>query len=672
MAISDRISDNYKIKGGEQCSKVKENYLIELAAAGVKNKEVPSDLTSNYNLCGGDGESIIIEDVEAGKIIVNRGNGYIDDCKDEALTITKEVDRLKVNKVDGKCQKLADKYLDTYKIDNKDTHLFMKDEYNNNGIPGLVNVTEQNYTDFRNNWRRKYDRAKDESLCKGVTATNINDYNASMNKHYAGQIKYDQTSLLNINKTMFNDQAGQHAIQGKGPTWLDMNFLSCDREDYETLSIGEKVKAKYINDHPFKSGWYGAQIKNTKDKWNAVCRNPQEPCCGMGVLKPVNEKTDKEIKKEIKKIEGEIQELKSKRNGDVLKGSGYSDWKKRYDKAKNQQQEKFCPIPEYEKGTEIIRFVDLQSYGEEGIIRLRLIYPDGGSIPQFIDDNGVTRGPVTVESWLKDVFEMDGEKYIIFDQPARNYPIDIEDTGGMGVKKTFDKFDGGFNSAYAKKANKAFKNIADADNNITDKYARLLELKNLQQGEPKICKCESKKYRTNPELFNDIIDKNKQGCNEMLDGLEYSIQFDNEGEVDMTDSGGSTERWRTIDELKTGASWYINNRNNIHKDNKNIKQESGLIDNILKNDSDLDNTNLFTGFSDKLFGCKTKSRNINSERKTYTMDWNRLDDMGKLKYGFKGEDLHMKILSLTDKIKQKKNISTLFYIIFNYVIIFNI
>ena len=51
------------------------------------------------------------------------------------------------------------------------------------------------------------------------------------------------------------------------------------------------------------------------------------------------------------------------------------------------------------------------------------------------------------------------------------------------------------------------------------------------------------------------------------------------------------------------------------------------------------------------------------------MDWNRLDDMGKLKYGFKGEDLHTKILSLTDK--KTKKIFT-FYIIFNYVIIFNI
>ena len=670
LQTNNRNSNNYKIvSGGIKCTDAINEYndmKPEEKAAVIANPN------SSYNLCGGGG-SINIDDVKAGKIIVNRGNdnNYINDCFNEPLTITKATDRLKVSEPISKCQKLAEKYLDTYKIDNENTRLFMKDEDNNNGIPGLVNVTEQDYSQFKDDWEGKFIRERDESLCKGQIATNINDYSVSMNNHYVNQINKKETSLLNINKTMFNDPDGKHAIKGKGPTWLDMNFLSCDREDYEVLSIGERVKAKYINDHPFKSGWYGATIKNTKEKWNPVCRNPQEPCCGMGVLKPVNEKTDKEIKKEIKKIEGEIGELKSKRNGGGLKGSGYSEWKKRYDKAKNKGEEKFCPIPKYKKGTEIIRYVDLQGYGGgEGITRLRIIYSDEPSTPKFIDDNGVTRGPDRQDGWLKEVFEMDGENYIIFDHQAQNYPIDIEATSGIGVEQGFNEFGSGFGSAYIKKANKAFKNIADTDNNITDKYAQLLELRNLQEGEPKICKCETKKYRTNPELFNDIIEKDKQGCNEMLDGLQYSIQFDNEGVIDTTNNDNINPRWRTIDELKTGSSWYINNRNNIHKDNKKIEQESGLIDNILKNDSDLDNTNLFTGFSDKLFGCKTKSRNINRERKTYTMDWNRLDDMGKLKYGFKGEDLHMKILSLTDKIKQKKNISTLFFTSFSIMLLY--
>ena len=300
LLISDRNSDYYKINGGEQCSKVKNGY-------NQGNEFDKVSMESDYNLCGGGG-SINIDDVKAGIIIVNRGNDYINDCFNEPLTITKDVDRLKVSNLDDgiddpiderKCQKLAEKYLDTYKIDNESTRLFMKDEDHNNGIPGVVNVTEQNYNEFKGHWKGKYDRAKDESLCKGQIATNINDYSASMNNHYVNQINKNETSLLNINKTMFNDPSGNNAIIGKGPTWLDMNFLSCDREDYELLSIGERVKAKYINDHPFKSGWYGATIKNTKEKWNSVCRNPQEPCCGMGVIKPVDEKTAKQIEDEI-------------------------------------------------------------------------------------------------------------------------------------------------------------------------------------------------------------------------------------------------------------------------------------------------------------------------------------------------------------------------------------
>ena len=86
---------------------------------------VKVSMESDYNLCGGGG-SINFDDVKAGKIIVNRGNDYIDECKNEPLTISKGVDRLKVSEVDGKCEKLADKYLDTYKIDNENTRLFIK------------------------------------------------------------------------------------------------------------------------------------------------------------------------------------------------------------------------------------------------------------------------------------------------------------------------------------------------------------------------------------------------------------------------------------------------------------------------------------------------------------------------------------------------------------------
>ena len=52
------------------------------------------------------------------------------------------------------------------------------------------------------------------------------------------------------------------------------------------------------------------------------------------------------------------------------------------------------------------------------------------------------------------------------------------------------------------------------------------------------------------------------------------------------------------------------------------------------------------------------------------MDWNRLEDNGKLKYGFKGEELHMKILALTNKIKEKKNISILFLTSFSAMLLY--
>ena len=692
LLTDNRDSDNYKIKGGEQCSKVKNDYNNALS-----NLSLTSDLTYNYNLCGGDDESIIIEDVEVGKIIVNRSNDYIDECKDKPLTITKDTNRLKVsNRDDGKCQQLADEYLDKYKIHDANTRLFIKNEKDLQPMPGLVNVTEQNYNDFRDNWLRKYDRAKGESLCKGVTATNINDYNASMNNHYVNQINNKETSLLNINKTMFNDPAGQHAIQGKGPTWLDMNFLSCDREDYETLSIGERVKAKYINDHPFKSGWYGAQIKNTKDKWNAVCRNPQEPCCGMGVIKRVDEKRAKELEKEIKRIENVINDNISKRNGGIL-NPGFIKWKERWERNKingpkeeggtgywSNSRESNCgeentksdapndyiPIPIYEgpvhtyvktKESGVIEVsVEMKDDGEQIIKETK----GGMEFPvEEIDDNYT----VKARDWKEDDKTKQNKILPVFKDKeiCKNYPVDY-------MCKNIPAQNGGdvIDEKFVDNVNKLFDTITEYDEIINNSQKKLDNLKDTLKNIGFECKCESKKYRTNPELFNDIIDKDKQGCNEMLDGLEYSIQFDNEAKVDMKDTEANTERWRTIDELKTGASWYINNRNNIHKDNKNIKQESGLIDNILKNDSDLDNTNLFTGFSDKLFGCKTKSRNINSARKTYTMDWNRLDDMGKLKYGFKGEDLHMKILSLTDKIKQKKNISTLFFTSFSIMLLY--
>ena len=42
----------------------------------------------------------------------------------------------------------------------------------------------------------------------------------------------------------------------------------------------------------------------------------------------------------------------------------------------------------------------------------------------------------------------------------------------------------------------------------------------------------------------------------MLDGLQYSIQFDNEAGIDTTNNDNINPRWRTIDELKTGSSWY--------------------------------------------------------------------------------------------------------------------
>ncbi len=650
LPINNKVSDNYQIvSGGKKCTDAINEY-----GNALSNMSAPTqDMESDYNLCGGGG-SINFDDVKAGKIIVNRDNDYIDECKNAPLTITKDVDRLKLSKVDGKCQKLADKYLDTYKIDNENTRLFMKDEDYNYGIPGVVNRTEQNYNEFKSHWTGKFFREKDESLCKGLIATNINDYSASMNNHYVNQINNKETSLLNINKTMFNDPSGNNAIIGKGPTWLDMNFLSCDREDYEVLSIGERVKAKYINDHPFKSGWYGATIKNTKEKWNAVCRNPQEPCCGMGVIKPVDEKTAKQIEDEKKKIQNLIKEHTSKRNGNLFK-PGFIQWKERWERNKinGPGGNRYIPIPTYDepvkiyvktKESEIILVTVEMKDGEQQITD----ESNNNILVEDIDDNYT----VKARDWVENDETKQKKILPVFQDNCKNYPIK----------------GGGQADNFVKNVNKLFKTISNHDKAIYENYNKLNELNNIKIVQE--CKCETKKYRTNPELFNDIIDKDKQGCNEMLDGLQYSIQFDNEAGIDTTNNDNINPRWRTIDELKTGSSWYINNRNNIHKGNKQIEQESGLIDNILKNDSDLDNTNLFTGFSDKLFGCKTKTRNINSERKTYTMDWNRLDDMGKLKYGFKGEDLHMKILSLTDKIKQKKNISTLFFTSFSIMLLY--
>ena len=681
LPINNKVSDNYKIvSGGIKCTDAINEYN------NMKPEEKPAVIAnpnSSYNLCGGGG-SINIDDVKAGKIIVNRGNdnNYINDCFNEPLTITKATDRLKVSETSSKCQKLADKYLDTYKNDNESTRLFMKDEDNNNGIPGLVNVTEQDYNQFKGDWEGKFIRERDESLCRGQIATNINDYSASMNNHYVNQINNKETSLLNINKTMFNDPSGNNAIIGKGPTWLDMNFLSCDREDYEVLSIGERVKAKYINDHPFKSGWYGATIKNTKEKWNAVCRNPQEPCCGMGVIKPVDEKTAKQIEDEKKKIQNLIKEHTSKRNGNLFK-PGFIQWKDRWERNKingpggndtytwknscpsgKECPNDYIPIPTYDepvktyvktKESEIILVTVEMKDGEQQITD----ESNNNILVEDIDDNYT----VKARDWVENDETKQKKILPVFQDNCKNYPI-------TGYIPSIEAKNGGqeINDNFVKNVNKLFKTISNHDKAIYENYNKLNELNNIKIVQE--CKCETKKYRTNPELFNDIIDKDKQGCNEMLDGLQYSIQFDNEAGIDTTNNDNINPRWRTIDELKTGSSWYINNRNNIHKANKQIEQESGLIDNILKNDSDLDNTNLFTGFSDKLFGCKTKTRNINSERKTYTMDWNRLDDMGKLKYGFKGEDLHMKILSLTDKIKQKKNISTLFFTSFSIMLLY--
>lgn len=147
-----------------------------------------------------------------------------------------------------------------------------------------------------------------------------------------------------------------------------------------------------------------------------------------------------------------------------------------------------------------------------------------------------------------------------------------------------------------------------------------------------------------------IVAKNPE--NKMEYGIRWNDSTDDKDEI--------TEEWnwRNIGDLKIGASWYINNRNNLDTKVNDEKSERGLIPNLVKNDSDLEQTNLFTGFSDKILGCKFK--NNNGGRYTYEMDWLRLDGNGKLKYGFTPEEISTKRQKLLRMIKDKKSIQILF------------
>lgn len=148
-----------------------------------------------------------------------------------------------------------------------------------------------------------------------------------------------------------------------------------------------------------------------------------------------------------------------------------------------------------------------------------------------------------------------------------------------------------------------------------------------------------------------IVEKNPDNIS------EYGIRW-NDGTDDKDEITGEWN-WRNIDDLKIGASWYINNRNNLDSSVNDEDSERGLIPNLIKNDSDLDQTNLFTGYSDKLMGCKFETKN-NEGRYTYKSDLTRLDESGKLKYGFTPEEIINKQQSILKQITKKKNISMLF------------
>lgn len=573
-----------------------------------------------------------------------------------------------------KCKALANEYLDVYS--GKDGK-FMYHEEGRGGIP--LKIPEP---DFYKKWEEVFYKTQDNAGCHDIQATSINDYNMNMSNYYVSKVKQDYTNstLSNINKTLYNDPTGNNKIVGKGGTWLDMNFLSCDREDYELLSVDEKVKAKYINNHPYKSGWYNAKVKDTSKNWVPTCKNTQEQCCGVGEVKPINEKTDKQLEDEIKKAEAAIADYTSKREGNLF-SPGYVRWKDRWERNKgrigdfqsNKQSttpESFIPIPRYDiavsryvktkktsdKESEFIEVKLLptdETMNAEGFVKQDIVFPDSFKMDD-IDEHYIVKS--TVGTWMIPFFQKEN---------CINYPI-------TGYIPTLSAAKGSqeINDNFVKNVNKLFKTISKYDKLIYETREKLKQLEEDRASNPKECKCESKKYRTNDVLKydSDIVPRDKQGCNEMLNGLLYSIQFDNEGEIDMKTN--DTPRWRTIDELKTGAAWYTNNQNSIDERVNGIDKESGLINNIIKNDSDLDNTNLLTGFSDKLFGCKTQFGKTDNSRKTYTMDWKRLKDNGKLKYGFKGEELHMKILALTNKIKEKKNISILFLTSFSAMLLY--